>query len=378
MEERRRLSEASSIASEELENLLDSVLAFSIHESALPVSDYEEYDVNVNDSTSSSIVDLVESSSESEHEWAIPATQSVLKKGEISDLITISSESPSHLKRAVPSLVHIISPDMLLPTTSSSRPQPPCKPKAAIPFSKQRSALTKELFHRYNQQVFENKLPADLDIAWNPRLTKTAGLTHYKRVLPIAGPPQNTARVELSTKVLDSKEKLERTLCHELCHVAAWLVHNTAKPPHGPVFKAWAQKAESILPGMQVSTCHDYSIWEPFKWQCTVCLQEYGRHSNSIRIDRQVCGTCKGPLQYLGKFKQDGTPMKQRAPSSYSKFVSENFASVKADMNPDASHGNVMKELATMWRDRQATPGLHVGAQSLIINVDDDTRTIIS
>lgn len=31
-------------------------------------------------------------------------------------------------------------------------------------------------------------------------------------------------RVELATKVVDDSEKLKQTLCHELCHVAAWVV----------------------------------------------------------------------------------------------------------------------------------------------------------
>ena len=32
------------------------------------------------------------------------------------------------------------------------------------------------------------------------------------------------ASVDLSTKVVDGMHKLEQTLCHELCHVAAWVV----------------------------------------------------------------------------------------------------------------------------------------------------------
>ena len=32
------------------------------------------------------------------------------------------------------------------------------------------------------------------------------------------------ASVDLSTKVVDGMHKLEQTLCHELCHVASWVV----------------------------------------------------------------------------------------------------------------------------------------------------------
>ena len=45
------------------------------------------------------------------------------------------------------------------------------------------------------------------------------------------------------------------------------------------------------------------------RWQCSngTCLQEYGRHSNSIDVTKKVCGACRSPLVFLGKFKPDGT-----------------------------------------------------------------------
>lgn len=136
----------------------------------------------------------------------------------------------------------------------------------------------------YNEHIFGGQLPADLEIGWNNRLSTTAGLTHYRREVPPdpAAPPRcaasklesvhgqamakalrwmaaakelfrkasrimsslsvtmccsqrrlhllrrcaalclcrYSARVELSSKVLDALPKLERTLAHELCHVA--------------------------------------------------------------------------------------------------------------------------------------------------------------
>ena len=182
---------------------------------------------------------------------------------------------------------------------------------------------------------------------------------------PTPRPPSYTARVELSSKVLDCFAKLERTLCHELCHVAAWLVDHTAKPPHGPVFRAWAAKAMALYSHLDITTCHAYEIFYPFRWagrarqgtqvggssvtgeqsaarracatplctprrcvtprpvlpprlphrwQCSngECLQEYGRHSNSIDVKKKVCGACRSPLLFLGKFKPDGTVRRQR------------------------------------------------------------------
>jgi hypothetical protein len=43
-----------------------------------------------------------------------------------------------------------------------------------------RDELASELFSLFNRVAFDDKLPADTEISWNPRLTKTAGLTSYK------------------------------------------------------------------------------------------------------------------------------------------------------------------------------------------------------
>jgi len=64
-------------------------------------------------------------------------------------------------------------------------------------------------------------------------------------------------------QVLDSEERLRSTLCHELCHAAAWLLDHTAKPPHGPIFKKWAARAMEKYPGLSVTTCHQYKASPP-------------------------------------------------------------------------------------------------------------------
>jgi len=137
-------------------------------------------------------------------------------------------------------------------------------------FTRNREALAKTLYTKYNSIIFGKRLPADLDISWNKRLATTAGLTHYKREVPadLLLPPRYTARIELSCKVLDDESKLERTLIHEMCHVAAWLIDHTAKPPHGAAFKAWAQRAMRAVPGIDVSTCHQYQVRVFFKLLC--------------------------------------------------------------------------------------------------------------
>lgn len=259
-------------------------------------------------------------------------------------------------------------------------------------FKRQREQLTKELFNEYNAKIFNNALPSNLSITWNPRLRQTAGLTHYKREALVLDGCQDsiftredgtlqqqqhryvyTARVELSSKVLDTREKLEKTLCHELCHCAAWLIDHTAKPPHGGVFEKWAAVAKRRGYG-EVTTCHNYEIFFKFKWQCTNndCLQEYGRHSNSLDVNKKVCGRCRGRLQFLGRFKQgpngeaipvgggesSGTVGKSgvgsREVTGFPLFVKEYYAVEKKSLPSDANgHQFVMKALSQRWNQQK-------------------------
>jgi hypothetical protein len=57
------------------------------------------------------------------------------------------------------------------------------------------------------------------------------------------------------------------------CHAAQWTIDHTAKPPHGAVFQKWADAAMRAVPGMSVTTCHNYEIFKPFKFGCTKCPQ---------------------------------------------------------------------------------------------------------
>ena len=63
--------------------------------------------------------------------------------------------------------------------------------------------------------------------------------------------------------------RLRNTLCHEMCHAAAWLVNHVAKPPHGRIFKDWAALAMDKYPELSIATCHEYEINYKYKWrQC--------------------------------------------------------------------------------------------------------------
>ena len=111
---------------------------------------------------------------------------------------------------------------------------------------------------------------------------------------------RRTAIVELSTKVVDNEARLQTTLLHELCHVAAWMVDGNVKPPHGPCFKKWATIANNAIPTVPIQTKHNFEIQYKYSWECmnpSCSVTFIQRHSRrSVDIKRHVCGKCRGPL----------------------------------------------------------------------------------
>ncbi|CAG9464995.1 unnamed protein product [Pedinophyceae sp. YPF-701] len=222
-------------------------------------------------------------------------------------------------------------------------------------FARAREELARELYAEMNRNVFGGALPPDLDIKWTPYLRSTAGTTHYKRTQRVGEAPVYHARIELATKVLDTAAKLRRTLCHEMCHVAAWLIDHVAKPPHGAHFKRWARCAMERYPDLDVSTCHNYDIHYAHRWQCGACRREYGRHSRSIDPNKHRCGGgCGGQLTYLGRSNPDGTPCKARTPSAYNAFVKDNMAVVRSELGAGTPSREIMKELSQRYRASKA------------------------
>ena len=77
------------------------------------------------------------------------------------------------------------------------------------------------------------------------------------------------ASIELSSKVLDSYDRLRKTLAHELCHAAAWIIDHEAQPPHGKTFFKWGMRVKRRFPDLEITRCHTYSIHKRFVWKCT-------------------------------------------------------------------------------------------------------------
>jgi predicted SprT family Zn-dependent metalloprotease len=125
------------------------------------------------------------------------------------------------------------------------------------------------LYKEFNRRVFDARLPEDMPIEWSNKLNTTAGRCHTKRERQGFSDWAYSARIELSTKVLDDLPKLRSTLIHEMCHAATWLLDKVDRPPHGKEFKRWGAKCERVYPDIEVATCHAYEIEYRFRWRCS-------------------------------------------------------------------------------------------------------------
>jgi predicted SprT family Zn-dependent metalloprotease len=97
-------------------------------------------------------------------------------------------------------------------------------------------------FAQVNERVFSCRLPSDMEISWNSRLRAVSGRA-------FAGVDRNGYRysfIELSTKIVNSRERLFQVLAHEISHVAAWVLEGSLRPHHGPVFWKNAAKIERV------------------------------------------------------------------------------------------------------------------------------------
>jgi predicted SprT family Zn-dependent metalloprotease len=319
------------------------------------------------------VIDLAASSTDEEDEaggtWILqrsaPRTRPQLiiddSSESSSDEGYAEEEGPDAFARTIPALQTILR-DMVAPahvatrtplTAPSPHPLSSLNKGSRAAFAKVRDKRARDLYRRYNSLVFEDSLPQDMDISWNKRLTTTAGLTHYSRENHVLQHIYK-ARIELSSKVVDNEERLERTLVHEMCHCAAWLMNHQAKPPHGTAFKRWADRAMRLAPHLDISTCHQYEIFYSHRWQCGDCSHIYGRHSNSIDVTRKACGLCRGRLVFLGKFDRNGEVRKMKKPSEFSLYVKANFDKVQKNLPPNAAAADVMKHIAAQWRKQQA------------------------
>ncbi|XP_075235109.1 uncharacterized protein LOC142332540 isoform X2 [Lycorma delicatula] len=229
-------------------------------------------------------------------------------------------------------------------------------------YKTKKEELSRKLFLLYNKEVFENKLPDDMLLQWNVRMRSTSGFCYNRRLFKTSGEVIRTSRIVLSSKILDSPDRLRDTLIHEMCHAATWII-NGVSDGHGPRWKFWATKAMERFPELPtIKRCHDYDIKTKYTYRCTGCGYSFGRHSRSLDTERKRCGYCYGKFELLvnikGKIEGNGrgggtlasstiSDANVRTPkpvTGFALFVKNNYSEIKKTNN-SLQHKDVMKLL---------------------------------
>ncbi|XP_078048529.1 uncharacterized protein LOC144475945 [Augochlora pura] len=218
-------------------------------------------------------------------------------------------------------------------------------------FKTNKESLCNYLYKLYNEKVFDDQLPKDMSIEWNVRMRGTAGFCYNKKSIKTLGNVVRSSRIVLSTKVIDTPDRLRDTLIHEMCHAAAWLINNVSDG-HGPFWTGWAKKAMKTFPDLPpIRRCHDYKIATKFTYKCVGCGYSIGRHSKSLDVEKKRCGHCYGKFELLiNKTTKSGTVQVQtpkRELNGFALFVKQNYSSVKKDRN--VKHAEIMKILGQQF-----------------------------
>jgi len=192
-------------------------------------------------------------------------------------------------------------------------------------------------------------------VTWSNRLNTTAGRAHWRRETnrtekggSLQGMERHRhhASIELAEKVIDNEDRLLNVVAHEFCHLACFMVSGVTTNPHGREFKAWAAKCSRAFGhrGIKVTTKHSYDIDFKYVWQCAECKAEFKRHSKSIDVRRQRCGTCKGELEQIKP-----RPRAAAVNSEYQRFVQKEMSTVR-QANPGSPQKEVMRLVAEKWK----------------------------
>ncbi|KAH8739805.1 SprT family metallopeptidase [Cryptosporidium ryanae] len=253
-----------------------------------------------------------------------------------------------------------------------------------VSFVKKRNSLVNFWYQIFNSKVFNNKLPSHIPIKWTGRLQRTAAQTLF-----ITGNDgSKSVIIKLSKYVLDCEYRLKKTLLHECCHVAQFLLDSCIKPPHGQVFLKWGKIATRIYPELKVEIYHNYEIIYKYRYQCLRCHQIFGRQKKINNTYEAACSKCNGNIAFIGKGTLSGfsnynnnesceasekskNKVNKNKQNAYSDFVKEKFAEYKRDIfqgkTPSRRAPSILKEIAKLW-NKTKTESLSDKLEKLSIN----------
>jgi predicted SprT family Zn-dependent metalloprotease len=136
---------------------------------------------------------------------------------------------------------------------------------------KERSELLKECYDLFNCAAFDSKLPHEMKLEWNAKLSSTGGYCK-NRVNNLT--KERSCEIHISTKVCNTPERMRDTLAHEMCHAAAFLIDGLCDG-HGKIWRSWANRVNFAFKRIpRITVTHSYSIDKKYIYRCIKCLQE--------------------------------------------------------------------------------------------------------
>ncbi|XP_037368168.1 germ cell nuclear acidic protein isoform X2 [Talpa occidentalis] len=208
-------------------------------------------------------------------------------------------------------------------------------------FKQNKDELVQKIYALFNRTVFDEKMPEKIDIGWNKKMLRTAGLCTTGEIR--YPKRERYAKIEISLKVCDSADRLRDTLIHEICHAASWLLDGV-RDSHGDAWKYYAQMSNLVHPELpKVTRCHNYKINYRIHYECTQCKTRVGRYTRSLNTERFICAKCRGTLVMLPLTRKDGTPIVPHV-RPFAMYVKEYYRIVR-QQTEGISHGDVMKKL---------------------------------
>jgi predicted SprT family Zn-dependent metalloprotease len=167
----------------------------------------------------------------------------------------------------------------------------------------------KTMFAEFNALYFENKIPTDLPVVWNTRMTTTAGYCRYKTI----GWSMIPTKIDLCDKLfrtMDYNEtEIRETLLHEMTHAYLMVTRNNGS--HDWEFQSMMDRVTGKYKNHRT---HSYDVSKISRKQekkilgtCEWCGYEYKmvrmpKHAKYATYTHRGCG---GPIVFSQLAKKD-------------------------------------------------------------------------
>ena len=175
-------------------------------------------------------------------------------------------------------------------------------PKACAYFTEfrsKRAALARDLYIYFNATVFQNRLPADMEIEFTFQEWSSAGTTiiGYKGENPCC-------KIFLSIRHLENAQRVRDVLIHEMCHVAAWMIDGNHKAGHGPGWLKWTTLAEMKHPDIKIERFYRDITLTNYLYKCVTCDNDIGVES-PLPNTLTTCYMCGGRFERVDIYDPD-------------------------------------------------------------------------